>query len=76
MLFEQRKDTERAIHYLKIAVAEEKNATALFNLGYIYEEVGDLQRAKDYYQETLKAEPSHFQASYNLAILLEKEGRN
>lgn len=49
MLFEQRKDMDRAIHYLKIAVAEEKNATALFNLGFIYEERGDFTRAKEFY---------------------------
>lgn len=76
MLYEQRKNYDSAIHHLKIAVTEEKNATALYNLAYIYEESGDPARAKEYYNETLKADPHHFQASTNLAIIQEKEGRN
>jgi tetratricopeptide (TPR) repeat protein len=41
---------------LKIAVNEEKNATALFNLAVIYEEGGDRQKAKEYYHEVLKVD--------------------
>lgn len=40
-----------AISYLKTAVKDEKNATALFNLAFIYEEKGDLQNAKESYYE-------------------------
>lgn len=60
---------------MKIAVNEEKNATAFFNLAFIYEEKGDRQKAKEYYQEVLKADPTYYQAQVNLAIILEKEGR-
>jgi tetratricopeptide (TPR) repeat protein len=49
--YDQKQDFERAIHYLKIAVNEERNAIALFNLAVIYEEKGDRIRAKEYYQE-------------------------
>jgi tetratricopeptide (TPR) repeat protein len=42
---------------LKIAVNEEKNASALFNLAVIYEEAGNRQKAQDYYVEVLKNDP-------------------
>jgi tetratricopeptide (TPR) repeat protein len=42
---------------LKIAVNEEKNATALFNLAVIYEETGNRQKAQDYYVEVLNNDP-------------------
>jgi len=45
---------------LKIAVNEEKNASALFNLAVIYEDKGDRVRAKEYYQEVLKVDPQHY----------------
>lgn len=41
LYYDQKQDAQYAIHYLKIAVNEEKNATALFNLAVIYEEGGD-----------------------------------
>jgi tetratricopeptide (TPR) repeat protein len=75
LYYEFRKDYEKAIHFLKIAINEEKNATALFNLAVIYEEKGERQKAKDAYQEVLKIEPNHYKSKVNLAILLDKEGR-
>ena len=51
LYYEQKKDYDKAIHYLKIAINEEKNATSLFNLAVIYEEKGDKQRAKETYLE-------------------------
>ena len=74
LYYDQKRDPNYAVHYLKIAVNEEKNATALFNLAVIYEEGGDRQKAKEYYHEVLKVDQSHYQAKVNLAILLEKEG--
>ena len=38
LLYEFRKDLDKAIHYFKVANAEEPNATALFNLAVIYED--------------------------------------
>ena len=60
---------------MKVAVTEEKNATALFNLAVIYEQKGDKMRAKETYQEVLKVDSNHFKSKVNLAILLDKEGR-
>lgn len=76
LFYDQKQDAERAIHYLKIAVNEEKNASALFNLAVIYEDKGDRVRAKEYYQEVLKVDPQHYQTKVNLAIILEKEGKS
>ena len=56
LFYEHTKDLEKAISYLKVAVTEEKNATALFNLAVIYEEKGDKVRAKETYQEVLKVD--------------------
>jgi Flp pilus assembly protein TadD len=43
------KDLEKAVNYLKMAVTEEKNATALFNLAVIYEEKGEKVNARETY---------------------------
>jgi tetratricopeptide (TPR) repeat protein len=41
LYYELRKDLDKSIHYLKVAINEENNPTALFNLAVIYEEKGD-----------------------------------
>lgn len=46
-----KKDALKAIHYLKIAIAEERSATVMFNLAVIYEEQGERGQAKEMYQE-------------------------
>ena len=46
-----KKDPLKAIHHLKIAIAEEKSATAMFNLAVIYEEQGERGKAKEMYEE-------------------------
>ena len=44
------KNLEQSVHYLNIAVnLESNNATAMFNLAVIYEELGDKLKAKDLY---------------------------
>lgn len=59
LFYDQKKDADRAIHYLKIAINEEKNVTALFNLAAIYEERGDRTRAKECYKDVIKNDPNH-----------------
>ncbi len=49
LYYELRKDLDKSIHYLKVAINEENNPTALFNLAVIYEEKGDRQEAKKVY---------------------------
>ena len=50
LFYEHLKDLDKGIHYLNIAISEEQNATALFNLAVIYEEKGDKTKAKDLYE--------------------------
>jgi tetratricopeptide (TPR) repeat protein len=75
LYYEHLKDLDKAIGYLKMAVSEEKNPTALFNLAVIYEEKGERSKAKECYQEVMSVDPNHFKSKVNLAILLDKEGR-
>ena len=76
LLYEFRKDLDKAIHYFRVALTEEPNATALFNLAVIHEEKGDRLEAKKCYQEVLKLDPNHYKSKVNLAIILEKEGKS
>ena len=76
LLYEFRKDLDKAIHFFKVAINEEANATTLFNLAVIYEEKGDRNEAKKTYQEVLKLDPTHYKAKVNLAIIFEKEGKS
>ena len=39
------------MHHLKLAIKDEKNATAMFNLAVIYEELDDRAKAKEMYKE-------------------------
>ena len=46
-----KKDPSKAAHYLQIAINEEKNVTAMFNLAIVYEEQGNRNGAKRMYEE-------------------------
>lgn len=76
LLYERKKDSSRAIHYLKLAIQQEANPVAMFNLGIIYEEQGERELAKEMYEEVLKVRPDHYKARVNLGIILEKEGQS
>jgi protein O-GlcNAc transferase len=76
LLYEFRKDQDKAIHYFKAALKEEPNATALFNLAVLYEEKGERHEAVKSYQQVLRMEPHHYKAKVNLAIIFEKEGQS
>ena len=41
LLYEHKKDIDKAIHHFKVAINEEANPTALFNLAVIYDERGE-----------------------------------
>ena len=74
LIYERKKDSSRAIHFLKQAIQQESNTVAMFNLGIIYEEMGERKQAKEMYEEVLRLKPDHYKARVNLGILLEKEG--
>jgi len=65
--FEYKKDYDRAIHHLKLAISEEENATALFNLAIVYDEKGMSQDAMRTYLEV--SSYSHFFEKCNGAAL-------
>ena len=47
LYFEHNRDHDKAIHHLKLAINEEENATAMFNLAVIYDEKGLSQEAQN-----------------------------
>ena len=76
LIYENKKDSQKAIHYLKQSLKLEKSSVAMFNLGIIYEEMGDRKQAKDIYEQVLTLKPDHYKARVNLGIILEKEGQS
>mgnify|MGYP001018545354 CR=1 FL=1 len=57
LYYEINKDFDKAIHYLRVALDQETNATALFNLAVIYEENSERNKAKDAYEKVLSLDP-------------------
>ncbi len=53
LFYEWNRDYEKAIHYFNIALNDEKNINALFNLAVIYEEIADYSKAKQLYMDIL-----------------------
>ena len=51
LYYEFKKDYEKAIYHLKLAINEEDNPTALFNLAVIFEEKGESQDAMKMYKK-------------------------
>ena len=51
LYYEYKKDYEKAIYHLKMAISEEENPTAMFNLAVIYEEKGESQEALKTYKK-------------------------
>ena len=64
-----------ADRYEAILVIEEQNALALYNLGQISQQRGDLERALDLYGRAIASDPSLTSAAYNRAIALRDLGR-
>ena len=53
----------------------EENQVALYNVAYIYEELGDLDNAQKYYWKLLEKNPSNEKAIINLGVVLDKQGK-
>jgi len=70
------KQFDAAEKSLTAALAKKANlATARFNLGLVYEEKGQPEKAIGAYQAELQSNPKAYRASFNLAKLLQKAGR-
>jgi tetratricopeptide (TPR) repeat protein len=61
--------------YQFILESDPSNALALYNLGQITQQRGDLQGAIDFYDRALVADPSLASAAFNRAIALRDSGR-
>ncbi len=60
---EARKELEAAI------AAEPENPNLKFTLGVMYEEIGEIAKAKEAYKSSIESDPNYLNARYNLAVL-------
>ena len=66
-------------HYQKVALysaVPALRATALFNLGHAYRQIGDLARAKQYFEMTLQMAPNEAAAMVGLGLIAEANGNS
>jgi len=63
-------DEEAAIYYNKALVKNPSNASALNNLGVIYQRMNDHQKAVETYRKAIAAEPDNYRCYNNLASCL------
>ena len=64
-------------HYQNVALysaRRELRATAMFNLGHAYRKMGDLARAKQYFEMTLQMAPNEASAMVGLGLIAEANG--
>ncbi len=64
-------------HYEKVALYSARpalRATALFNLGHAYRKMGDLPRAKQYFEMTLQMAPTEATAMVGLGLIADANG--
>jgi protein O-mannosyl-transferase len=64
-------------HYQNVALysaVPALRATALFNLGHAYRQMGDLPRAKQYFETTLQMAPNESAAMIGLGLIAEANG--
>jgi protein O-mannosyl-transferase len=64
-------------HYQNVALYSARpamRATALFNLGHAYRKMGDLPRAKQYFEMTLQMSPNEAMAMVGLGLIADANG--
>ena len=70
-LFYAIRHDKRAIDFYQNALrADPKNSLLRYNIGYFYQEHGELEKAMDSYDELLKIDPSFANAYYNKGFIL------
>jgi tetratricopeptide (TPR) repeat protein len=75
-LMASKPDPQTIIGYMEAAVKlEPDNPTFLYNLGWLYDQIGNTTKAADIYQRAIKASPLSFEAMNNLALIYEKNGQ-
>ena len=61
--------TDEAKNRLMAAIQKEpENANLYFNLGYLYEELEQPEKAKEAYLKAIEIDPEYFEANYNYAV--------
>jgi tetratricopeptide (TPR) repeat protein len=68
-------DPQTIIQFMEGAVKiEPNNPTYLYNLGWMYDQIGETAKATDIYQRAIKASPLSFEAMNNLALVYVNSG--
>jgi tetratricopeptide (TPR) repeat protein len=69
-IFLARNDKDNAMKNLEAAlVMDNTNPSIFFAVGTIYDQLGNVQKAADAYENALKLKPDYFEANYNLGAL-------
>lgn len=71
----ERSARERLERNLEAATLNPADASAHVNLGLIYEERGDVDRAVDHYSRALEIDPTELDARYQLGRIAREQGR-
>jgi tetratricopeptide (TPR) repeat protein len=69
------KEPEKALKYLNRAIEEYPEQAQYYSAkGQIYDETGDLEKAKKFYKKALEINPKDFTAAYNLGVIYFNKG--
>ncbi|MFV0366716.1 MAG: tetratricopeptide repeat protein [Mangrovibacterium sp.] len=65
---QQAEDYERAISFLQAAYEESENVSLMYELGYCYSRIGEVEKGTKCYEDFLRDEPLNAAVWYNLGI--------
>ncbi len=69
------KEPKKALKYLNKAIEEHPEKPQFYAAkGQIYDETGDLEKAKKFYKKALEIDPKNFTAAYNLGVIYFNKG--
>jgi tetratricopeptide (TPR) repeat protein len=75
-LLTEPKDISGIVQSMEAAVKlEPNNAGYLYNLGWMYDQIGDTAKAMAFYQRAISTSPLAFEAMNNLALIYGKSGQ-
>jgi tetratricopeptide (TPR) repeat protein len=68
-VYEKERKSDKAITaYEKVLEIEPQNALAHFNLGCVHANRGEIKKARQYWQETLRIDPNYEKAKQYLKV--------
>jgi tetratricopeptide (TPR) repeat protein len=75
-LLSEPKDPQQILQFMETSVKlEPNNPGYLYNLGWIYDQIGQTAKAAELYQRAIKASPLTFEAMNNLALIYGNSGQ-